>query len=72
MSQNQQKSPSARDEAGFEVIEDGSLAGTVLQLLGEVRDLRDEVTHLRGKVKRLEHRSGRGIPHPSEVLAIDA
>lgn len=55
---------------GDDAIDDGVLV-TVTVLLEEVRGLREEVTHLHRKVKRLEDRSGRGIVHPSEVFALE-
>lgn len=54
-----------------DAIDDSVRIDTVTVLLEEVRGLREEVTHLHRKVKRLENRSGRGIVHPSEAFALD-
>ena len=47
---------------------DAPVMEIVSHLLDEVADLKQEVSGLRGRVKRLEDRSGRGPPHPSDVL----
>lgn len=38
----------------------------ISQIIDEIASLREENDDLRGRVRRLEARSGRGIMHPSE------
>ncbi len=56
----------ARQEAGWTAEASGNEQDVFGHIMDEIGRLREENDDLRGRVRRLEARSGRGIMHPSE------
>ena len=56
----------ARRDAGWAAGGNDNNHDMLSQIIDEIASLREENDDLRGRVRRLEARSGRGIMHPSE------
>lgn len=56
----------AWDDAGGPADSSDDEHGPLSRIIDEIASLREENSDLRGRVRRLESRSGRGIMHPCE------